>query len=185
MRRVESRLPGLVVVDPVVHGDERGFFLESFREDALRDLGIDEHWVQDNHARSGRGVLRGMHFALPPGQAKLVRCVRGHVVDVVVDIRRGSPTYGQWEAIDLDDVTGRMVYVPVGFAHGYCVVSEIADVAYKCSGYYDPALEREISVNDPDVGIEWPDVDILLSARDQAAPNLRDVADGLPFTFTA
>ncbi len=185
MKRVEARLPGLVIVEPTVHGDDRGFFLESYREDTLRELGVDEHWVQDNHARSGRGVLRGMHFALPPGQAKLVRCVRGHVVDVVVDIRRGSPTYGQWEAIELDDVSGRMVYVPVGFAHGYCVVSEIADVAYKCSGYYDPELEREISVNDPDVGIVWPDVDILLSARDQAAPNLRDVADDLPFEYGA
>lgn len=185
MRRIDSRLPGLVVVEPAVHGDERGFFLESFREDKLAELGIREDWVQDNHARSGRGVLRGMHFALPPGQAKLVRCVRGHVVDVVVDIRRGSPTYGQWEAIELDDVSGRMVYVPVGFAHGYCVVSEIADVAYKCSNYYDPAVEREISVNDPDIGIEWPDVDILLSARDEAAPNLAEVADDLPFEYAA
>jgi len=182
---VPTKLPGLVVVDPTVHGDDRGFFLESFREDLLAKLGISEHWVQDNHARSGRGVLRGMHFALPPGQAKLVRCVRGAVVDICVDIRRGSPTYGQWEAIELDDVTGRMVYVPVGFAHGYCVTSEIADVTYKCSGYYDPQLEREISVNDPDIGIVWPDVTPILSARDQAAPNLRDVADDLPFTYTA
>ena len=184
MRRVDARLPGRVIGEPVVHGVDRGCFLESYREDTLADLGVREHWVQDNHARSGRGVLRGMHFALPPGQAKLVRCVRGDVVDVVVDIRRGAPTYGQWEAIDLDDGSGRMVYVPVGCAHGYCGGSEIADGAYKCSGYYDPAREREISVNDPDVGIVWPDVDILLSARDQAAPNLRDVAADLPFEFT-
>ena len=133
MKSVATTLPGLIVVEPTVHGDARGFFLESYREDRLAELGITERWVQDNHARSSRGVIRGMHFALPPGQAKLVRCVRGTVIDVVVDIRRGSPTYGKWEAIELDDVSQRMVYVPVGFAHGYCVTREIADVVSNCS----------------------------------------------------
>ncbi len=183
MRSVPTTLPGLIVVEPTVHGDSRGFFLESYREDRLAELGITDAWVQDNHARSGRGVIRGMHFALPPGQAKLVRCVRGTVIDVVVDIRRGSPTYGKWEAIELDDVSQRMVYVPVGFAHGYCVTSEIADVVYKCTHYYDPTLEREISLADPDVGIVWPDVERTLSQRDIDAPRLRDIADELPFQF--
>lgn len=183
MRSVPTTLPGIVLVEPAAHGDPRGFFLETFREDVMADLGIAERWVQDNHARSARGVIRGMHFALPPGQAKLIRCVRGSVVDVVVDLRRGSPTFGRWEAFDLDDVTHRMVYVPVGFAHGYCVTSEVADVAYKCSAYYDPALEREIHLDDPDVGIEWPAVERIMSPRDADAPLLRDVADELPFTI--
>lgn len=183
MKSVPTTLPGLIVVEPAVHGDSRGFFLESYRQDRLAQLGITDAWVQDNHACSSRGVIRGMHFALPPGQAKLVRCVRGTVVDVVVDIRRGSPTYGRWEAIELDDVSQRMVYVPVGFAHGYCVTSDIADVVYKCSQYYDPSLEREISLSDPDIGIVWPDVERNLSQRDIDAPRLRDVADELPFQF--
>lgn len=181
MRRVAATLPGLVVVEPTVHGDERGFFLETFRADLLADLGIDETWVQDNHARSGHGVIRGMHFALPPGQAKLVRCARGSVLDVVVDIRPGSSTFGRWEAVELDDVMHRMVYVPIGFAHGYCVTSESADVVYRCSNYYDPALEREISLADPDIAIAWPDVERIVSQRDMDAPLLRDVAADLPF----
>ena len=124
-----------------------------------------------------------MHFALPPGQAKLIRCPRGAILDVCVDIRRGSPTYGQWDAVELDDQRMRMLYIPVGFAHGYCVTSAAADVTYKCSDYYDPALEREISVNDPDVGIAWPLAMPTLSKRDRDAPLLRDIADTLPFVF--
>lgn len=183
MQIVETALPGLIVIEPVVHGDERGFFVESFRESALADAGIHDHWVQDNHSRSARGVVRGMHFALPPGQAKLIRCARGSMVDVCVDIRRGSPTFGRWEAVELDDRTMRMLYVPVGFAHGYCVTSDVADVIYKCSNYYDPSLEREISVHDPDVGIAWPVSTLTLSQRDRDAPMLREIADTLPFTF--
>lgn len=183
MRDVGTGLPGLKLIEPVVHGDDRGFFLESYREDRLAELGVREHWLQDNHARSGRGVLRGMHFALPPGQAKLVRCVRGAIVDVCVDIRRGSPTYGRWEAFELDDVAHRMLYVPVGFGHGYCVISDVADVTYKCSHPYDPALEREFSPFDPEVGITWPDVPPIVSARDRDAPLLADIAGDLPFTF--
>ncbi len=183
MRRIETTLPGIALIEPAVHGDERGFFLESFREDLLTGLGIDEHWRQDNHARSGCGVLRGMHFALPPGQAKLIRCVRGSIVDVCVDIRRGSPTYGRWEAVELDDVAHRMLFVPVGFAHGYCVTSEVADVTYKCSHPYDPALEREFSPFDPRVGIAWPDVTPIVSARDRNAPSLGEIAGDLPFEY--
>ncbi len=185
MRDVGTTLPGLVLIEPVVHGDARGFFLESYREDRLAELGVRERWRQDNHARSGRGVLRGMHFALPPGQAKLVRCVRGAIVDVCVDIRRGSPTYGRWEAFELDDVAHRMIYVPVGFAHGYCVVSEVADVTYKCSHPYDPALEREFSPFDGRVGISWPDIPPIVSARDRDSPLLAEIAPDLPFTFAA
>ncbi len=170
-------------MEPDVHGDERGFFVESYRESALAEFGIHDHWVQDNHSRSSRGVVRGMHFALPPGQAKLVRCARGAILDVCVDIRRGSPTYGQWDAVELDDRAMRMVYVPVGFAHGYCVVSDVADVVYKCSDYYDPALERGIAVGDPDIAIAWPAPPSGLSQRDRDAPPLREIADSLPFVF--
>lgn len=183
MRCLETSLPGLVVVEPVVHGDERGFFVESFRESALAELGIRDRWVQDNHSRSSRGVVRGMHFALPPGQAKLVRCARGAILDVCVDLRRGSPTFGRWDAVELDDRAMRMVYVPVGFAHGYFVVSDVADVVYKCSEYYDPVLEREISVTDPDLAIAWPEPPSALSQRDRAAPRLSEIVDSLPFTF--
>lgn len=183
MRVIETSLPGLAVVEPHVHGDERGFFLESFRADRLADAGIRDEWVQDNHARSARGVLRGMHFALPPGQAKLVRCVRGAILDVCVDIRVGSPTFGRWEAVRLDDEALRELYVPVGFAHGYVVLSDVADVCYRCSSYYDPALEREISAHDPDLAIDWPDMPLVLSERDRAAPPLGEVAAGLPFRY--
>ena len=183
MRRIETSLSGLVVIEPVVHGDARGFFVESFRESALAQMGIHDRWVQDNHSRSTRGVVRGMHFALLPGQAKLIRCPRGAIVDVCVDIRRGSPTYGRWDAVELDDRSMRMLYIPVGFAHGYCVTSDVADVIYKCSDYYDAALEREISVSDPDIGIEWPVAMPTLSTRDRDAPMLREIADTLPFVL--
>lgn len=181
MRLVDTPIPGLVVIEPVVHRDDRGFFLEAYREDALREIGVMETWVQGNHARSARGVRRGMHFALPPGQAKLVRCVRGSIFDVCVDIRKGSPTYGTWHGVTLDDQNLRLVYVPVGLAHGYCVTSDVADVMYRCSAYYDPALEREISADDPEVAIAWPDIPAIVSERDENAPLLRDVADEIPF----
>lgn len=181
MRHIETSLPGLLVIEPGVHTDERGFFLESFRADTLAGFGVTETWVQDNHSRSVRGVRRGMHFALLPGQAKLVRCVRGEIVDVCVDIRRGSATFGRWHAEVLDDRSLRMLYVPVGFAHGYCVTSDVADVTYRCSDYYSQEREREISVDDPDIGIEWPDLPGVLSERDRRAPLLRDVLEDLPF----
>lgn len=184
MRITETRLPGLVAIEPVVHGDARGFFLESYRQDVLASHGITHEWVQDNHSRSVRGVIRGMHFALPPGQAKLIRCVRGAILDVCVDIRRGSPTFGRWDAVELDDQTARMLYIPVGFAHGYCVTSDVADVVYKCSAYYDPELEREIALDDPELAIAWPDGPRVLSNRDRGAPRLAEVADSLPFVFT-
>ncbi len=183
MRAVPISLPGLVLVEPAVHRDDRGFFLEAYRQRALADLGVVEDWVQDNHSRSTRGVLRGMHFSVGGGQAKLVRCARGAIVDVAVDIRRGSPAYGRWASVRLDDVAMRALYLPVGFAHGFVVVSEVADVVYKCSSYYDPAVERGFRWDDPDVGIRWPDVDVHVSARDADAPLLREIAPELPFEY--
>jgi dTDP-4-dehydrorhamnose 3,5-epimerase len=181
------RLGGLVALEPAVHGDERGFFVESYREEWHAQLGIPprERFVQDNQSRSSRGVLRGMHFQVGAGVAKLVRCARGRILDVAVDLRVGSPTYGQWDAVELDDESMRALYLPAGFAHGFCVLSEIADVLYKQTAYYDPALDRGIAWNDPDVGIEWPlPVDeLIVSARDAAAPRLAEIADELPFRW--
>ena len=176
MRRVRTRLEGLVLLEPVVHRDERGTFHESFRADAWTRAGVEEDWVQDNHSRSARGVVRGMHFAVGAGQAKLVRCARGRVWDVAVDLRPGSPTYRRWEAHELDDVDCRQLYLPVGFAHGFCVLSEDADVVYKVSTYYDPAVERAFRYDDPELAIPWPDeVEHVVSARDAQAPLLREV----------
>jgi dTDP-4-dehydrorhamnose 3,5-epimerase len=184
MRRLPTRLEGPVLIESDVHRDPRGFFLESWRRDGLRELGIADEFVQDNHSRSTRGVVRGMHFQVGEGQAKLVRCGRGKVVDIVVDLRRGSPTYGQWEGFDLDDESLRQLYVPIGFAHGFCVTSELADVFYKCSAYYAPALERGIHYADPDVGIVWPrGLELTPSERDQAAPRLREIEQELPFVY--
>jgi dTDP-4-dehydrorhamnose 3,5-epimerase len=183
MRLLDTRLEGLVLLEPDVHGDARGFFLESYRENVWAEHGVGDAFVQDNHSRSRRGVLRGMHFSIGDGQAKLVRCARGRIFDVVVDLRRGSPTYGEWEGVELDDERGRQLYIPVGFAHGFCVLSDVADVTYKCSTYYDGAIERGFRYDDPDVGIAWPqDVEVLVSQRDSEAPLLREIADELPFT---
>jgi len=181
MELARTRLDGPLLIEPEVHGDHRGFFVESYRKALLADLGIAEDFVQDNHSRSGRGVVRGMHFAIGDGQAKLVRCARGSILDVVVDIRRGSGTFGQWEGHELDDSSLRLLYVPIGFAHGFCVTSEVADVAYKLSSYYDPAVERGFAYDDPEVGIEWPDVELSVSERDASAPKLSEIAAGLPF----
>jgi dTDP-4-dehydrorhamnose 3,5-epimerase len=178
---VKTGIDGLVVVEPEVHGDERGFLVETFRDDAWRELGIDVEFVQDNHSRSGRNTLRGLHFQTSPGQAKLVRCLRGKVWDVAVDLRRDSPTYGQWEGYELDDESHRQLFVPAGFGHGFCVLSAIADVHYRLSSYYDPATEAGIAWDDPDVGVEWRVTEPLLSERDKAAPRLAEVADELPF----
>jgi dTDP-4-dehydrorhamnose 3,5-epimerase len=171
--QLDTRLDGPVLIRPLVHADERGFFHENYRRNVYADLGITEEFVQDNHSRSGRGVVRGMHFQVGPGMAKLVRCARGAIIDVVVDIRRGSPTYAQWEAFELNDENLHQLYCPIGFAHGFCVVSEVADVMYKCSAYYSDDLERGISYRDPDVGIEWPALELVPSERDAKAPRLQ------------
>jgi dTDP-4-dehydrorhamnose 3,5-epimerase len=180
-RRLETELPDVALIEPEVHGDERGFMVETFRADAWRDLGADADFVQENHSRSGAGTLRGIHFQTSPGQAKLVRCARGLIWDVVVDLRRDSPTYRRWEGHELDDETHRQLFVPIGFGHGFCVLSDSADVTYKLSSYYDPATEAGIAWDDPDVSIEWPVGDPVLSERDKSAPRLADVADELPW----
>lgn len=184
MNILPTELPGFLAVEPTVHRDARGFFMETYRAEALAAHGLVTDWVQDNHARSQRGVLRGMHLSVDPGQVKLVRCARGSVLDVVVDVRHGSPTFGRWAALQLDDAGGRQAYVPRGFAHGYYVLSDTADVVYKCSAYYDPAKERSIRFDDPAVGIAWPDGPRTVSDRDAAAPLLADAAGSLPFVFT-
>jgi dTDP-4-dehydrorhamnose 3,5-epimerase len=183
--RVATRLEGPVVFAPNVLGDERGFFCETYRRNELAALGIGEEMVQDNHSRSGRGVVRGMHFQIGHGAAKLVRCARGAVVDVMVDLRRGSPTFGEWEAFELDEENLRAAYCPIGFAHGICIVSDVADVLYKQSAYYAEETERGIAYDDPDVAIAWPlpAGELQASRRDATAPLLRDVADELPFVY--
>jgi dTDP-4-dehydrorhamnose 3,5-epimerase len=184
MRRLPTKLPGLVLLAPDVHGDARGFFVETFRADAWAAEGVPTDFVQDNQSRSLRGTLRGIHFQTHPGQGKLVRVARGRVLDVVVDLRRGSPAFGEWEAFELDDETGRQLYIPVGFGHGFCVLSETADFVYKCTAYYDAATEAGIRFDDPEVGVRWPaDLELLYSERDRTAPLLADVADSLPFRY--
>jgi dTDP-4-dehydrorhamnose 3,5-epimerase len=187
VRVLPTRIQGLVALEPRLHPDERGFFVETYRRSWHAELGIEEdlEFVQDNHSRSVRGVVRGLHLQVGAGVGKLVRCARGRIVDVGVDLRRGSPTYGQWEAVELDDESSRALYLPVGFAHGFCALSEVADVIYKQTAYYDPELERAIAWNDPDIAVRWPlpEADLSVSERDAAAPRLREIADELPFEW--
>jgi dTDP-4-dehydrorhamnose 3,5-epimerase len=174
VRILSANLEGPLVLEPEVHGDERGFFLETYRASVLEGSGLELEWVQDNHSRSRRGVVRGMHFQ--PSQAKLVRCARGAILDVIVDIRPSSETFGRWEAFELDDRSHRQLYCPDGFAHGFCVLSEEADVVYKTSVYWDPACEQGFAFDDPDVGICWPaGLELRASARDREALPLRTV----------
>lgn len=178
---LETQLDGLILIEPVVHGDARGFMVESYSRDEWASLGVDVDFVQHNHSRSSKGTLRGIHFQTSPGQAKLVRCARGAIVDVAVDLRKESPTYGQWEAHVLDDEKHRQLFVPVGFGHGFAVLSEVADVCYQVSSVYDPATEAGIAWDDPAVGVDWQVADPLLSDRDKTAPNLSEIADSLPW----
>jgi dTDP-4-dehydrorhamnose 3,5-epimerase len=180
-RRLETRIEGLVLIEPAVHPDSRGFFLETFRQDDYRKLGIDSGFVQDNHSRSQRGSIRAFHFQLEPGQAKLIRAARGAIHDVAVDLRRDSPTYGQHESFELSDENYGQLFVPIGFAHGFCVLSDVADVTYKVSSYYDPATERGIAFDDPDLGISWPVRDPIVSERDRTNPRLSEIKSELPW----
>jgi dTDP-4-dehydrorhamnose 3,5-epimerase len=187
MERLETRLEGPMLLAPKVFDDDRGFFCETYRQSAFGELGIGEPMVQDNHSRSSRGIVRGMHFQVGDGASKLVRCGRGKIYDVVVDLRRGSPDYGKWEGFELSDENMRIVYCPIGFAHGFCVLSETADVIYKQSNYYSAEVERGFSYRDPEVAIEWPlpGDELVHSERDSEAPNLSEIADSLPFEYGA
>jgi dTDP-4-dehydrorhamnose 3,5-epimerase len=181
--RLPTKLTESALLQPIVHGDDRGFFVETYRRSVLADFGIVDEFVQDNHSRSRRGVVRGMHFQ--PGMAKLVRCARGAIFDVLVDLRRGSPTFGEWEGFELSDSNHRQLYCPDAFGHGFCVLSDVADVVYMTSAYYDPTLESGFAYDDPAVGIAWPEgLELMASERDSRAPALADIADSLPFQYT-
>ena len=179
MKIIETHLPGVIVIEPKVFGDKRGFFLETYRQDVLKQAGIDVTFVQDNHSRSSQGVLRGLHYQLTQTQGKLVRVTSGSVYDVAVDVRHGSPTFGQWYGTQIDEESMRMMYVPPGYAHGFVVLSETADFLYKCTDYYHPESEQGIAWDDPDIGIDWPiaelTADIALSDKDKNNVNLKDM----------
>jgi dTDP-4-dehydrorhamnose 3,5-epimerase len=175
VRVVATDLPGVVVIEPDVHADGRGFFLETYHADRYRQHGIAGPFVQDNHSRSVRGTLRGLHAQVRRPQGKLVRVIEGEIFDVAVDIRPGSPTYRRWVGERLDAASFRQLWIPPGFAHGFCVVSEAAQVEYKCTEYYDRDDEIGLAWNDPDLAIEWPVADPLVSAKDREAPRLRDL----------
>jgi dTDP-4-dehydrorhamnose 3,5-epimerase len=170
MKVQATRIPGVLIVEPVIFGDDRGFFLESFNEKEMRSIGIDAHFVQDNHSRSARNVLRGLHYQINQPQGKLVRVVSGKVFDVAVDIRRNSPAFGKWAGVELSAENKRMFWLPPGLAHGFVVLSDFADFLYKATDYYAPKSEKTILWNDPDLGIEWPLAgQPILSAKDATA----------------
>ena len=180
MKITPTRLPEVLLIEPDVFGDARGFFMESWHRRRFAGAGLDVNFVQDNHSRSGAGVLRGLHYQLQQPQGKLVRVVAGEVFDVAVDIRQGSPTFGQWTGEVLSEDNFRMLYVPPGFAHGFCVLSERADFLYKCTDYYNPGDEYGIAWDDPAIGIEWPGGPFTLSDKDRANKPLADMAAHLP-----
>lgn len=176
----KTPLGGVLVIEPDVHRDDRGFFLETYHAEKYAAGGLDVRFVQDNHSRSTRGTLRGLHAQLRKPQGKLVRAIEGEIFDVAVDARRGSPTFGQWFGETLSDDNFRQLYIPVGFLHGFYVTSEIAQVEYKCTDFYDPGGELSVAWNDPEIGIEWPsEGKPMLSKKDAEAVYLKDV-DGLP-----
>jgi dTDP-4-dehydrorhamnose 3,5-epimerase len=174
MKVVATALPEVLLIEPKVHGDSRGFFYESFQARRYADAGIPAEFVQDNLSRSVRGTLRGLHFQEPGAQGKLVQVLRGTVWDVAVDVRRGSPRFGRWVAVELSEATPRQLWIPPGFAHGFCVLSESADFFYKCTALYAPECERSIAWNDPAIGIAWPVPEPILSVKDRDAPRLAD-----------
>lgn len=180
MRFVAANIPGVVLVEPDVHRDQRGFFLETFHAEKYRAGGIGGPFVQDNHSQSVRGTLRGLHLQRTRLQGKLVRVIEGEIYDVAVDVRRGSPTFGRWAAATLSATNFHQWYVPPGFAHGFCVLSEIAQVEYKCTALYEPPDEIGIAWNDPALGIPWPIAEPLLSNRDQRHPSLAEQLPLLP-----
>jgi len=177
MNVVETGIPDLLILEPKVFGDERGFFLESWNAAMFREIGLDLTFVQDNHSRSARGVLRGLHFQNPNPQGKLVRVVAGRVWDVAVDLRRTSPTYGKWAGVELSAANKRLFWVPPGFAHGFVSLEDGTDFLYKCTSPYDPANEHSLAWDDPAVGIEWPleGIEPQLSAKDKVGKPLAEI----------
>jgi dTDP-4-dehydrorhamnose 3,5-epimerase len=171
----KARLDGILVLEPKVFQDNRGMFLESYSKRNYQEAGVREEFVQDNHSVSQKGTLRGLHYQAGKGQAKLVRVTQGEVFDVVVDIRKESPTFGQWEGIIISAENFKQVYIPVGFAHGFYVLSQRAEFLYKCSEYYSPKEERGVRWNDPDIAIDWPDENPILSDKDKCLPFLREI----------
>jgi len=172
---LQTKLAGVLLIEPDVWRDERGFFLESYHAGKYRDGGIPQPFVQDNHSRSARGTLRGLHAQWRRPQGKLVRVLQGEIFDVAVDVMPGSPTFGQWVGATLNSVNHMQIWVPAGHLHGFCVLSETAEVEYKCTDLYDPGGELGVAWNDPDIGIEWPVSTPVLSTKDAAAPHLKDV----------
>mgnify|MGYP000459835698 FL=1 len=168
-------IPDVILIEPEVFSDERGFFMETYKHSEFSAFGIKEHFLQDNHSRSAKGVLRGLHYQNPPkAQGKLVRVILGEVFDVAVDIRKGSPTYGRWVGVVLSSENKRMLYIPPGFAHGFCVLSDVAEVLYKVTEEYAPECEAGIIWNDPEIGIQWPIKDPILSSKDARWPSLKE-----------
>ncbi len=180
MKFLTTDLEGVILVEPTVHSDPRGFFLETYHQAKYTAGGIVETFVQDNHSRSERGTLRGLHAQFRHPQGKLVRAVEGEIFDVAVDVRRGSPAFGRWVGEILSAENFRQLYVPPGFVHGFCVLSDSAQVEYKCTDFYHQDDEYSVTWNDPDIGIEWPITDPLLSTRDREARRLSELADRLP-----
>ena len=177
MNVIQTALPGVLIIEPKVFGDARGFFLESWNEQMFAQAGLTMKFVQDNHSLSSQGTLRGLHYQLQHTQGKLVRVTAGEVFDVAVDMRRGSPTFGKWIGVTLSADNKRMLWVPEGFAHGFYVVSPKAEFLYKCTNFYDPGSERTLAWDDPAVGIQWPlvpGVETLLSAKDRQGKTLKD-----------
>ena len=177
----ETELAGVLVIEPAVYGDSRGFFLETFNQKRYAEAGLDRQFVQDNHSRSSRGVLRGLHYQLNRPQGKLVMAIKGEIFDVAVDIRRGSPTFGKWVGVNLSEENHKQIFVPEGFAHGFCVVSETADVVYKCTEVFTPGDDHGILWSDETIGIDWPTSEPSLSEKDAENPRLAEVdSDRLP-----
>ena len=177
MKVEQTKLDGVLLVTPQVFGDDRGFFMETYNQAKGVELGLPAEFVQDNHSKSSKGVLRGLHYQNPKWQGKLVRVVQGEIFDVAVDIRHNSPTFGEWVGAYLNDENKQQLYVPEGFAHGFVVISDTAEVIYKCTSLYAPEQEGSIQWNDPDIGIDWPLDSPLLSQKDSNAQRLQDIAE--------
>jgi len=181
MKVHETELKGLLVIEPDCFGDQRGFFMETWQKERYRELGIGEEFVQDNLSYSEHGILRGLHYQKPQGQGKLVYVIEGEVYDVAVDVRKGSPTFGRWVGYCLSGDNKRQLFIPAGFAHGFCVTGEKALFAYKCTDYYNREAEKGVIFNDPDLGIKWPVEAPVISEKDRELPRLKDInSDDLP-----